>query len=173
MYTEDDSIKIYYQDGPGTPKDWIGVYSEGEDPNVDELDGFYYTYGATDGYVTVPKKTLKPGRYFCSLFINDSYDEVSERKYFTVDQSSGIAGASDAGNTFDVKFGNDGRIFINGNGSSISVEIIDLAGKVVRNVDRENAPCTVSAEGLAKGVYVVKINSKESENTEVYKFMIK
>lgn len=173
VYTEDDSIKIYYQDGPGTPKDWIGVYAEGEDPNVDELDGFYYTYGATDGYVTVPKKTLKPGRYFCSLFINDSYDEVSERKYFTVDQSSGIADASDAGNTFDVKFGNDGRIFINGNGSSISVEIIDLAGKVVRNVGCETTPCTVSAEGLAKGVYVVKINSKESENTEVYKFMIK
>lgn len=172
VYTEDDSIKIYYQDGPGTPKDWIGVYAEGEDPNVDELDGFYYTYGATDGYVTVPKNTLKPGRYFCSFFINDSYDEVSERKYFTVDQSSGLIDASNAGEGLDIHFGTDGQIYISGSKSSVRVEFIDLAGKVARTVDGIYAPCTVSASGLAKGIYVVKISGKDSKQAGVYKFAV-
>ena len=129
MYTEEDSIRIYYQDGPGTPKDWVGVYVEGEDPNVDELDGFYYTYGATDGYVTIPKKTLKPGRYFCSLFINDSYDEVSERKYFTVDQVSGISDAATSDNGLCIRFREDGQIEVSGSASPVRVELINLAGR--------------------------------------------
>lgn len=55
----------------------MGVFAEGKDPNTDMLDGFYYTYGATDGFVTIPAADLTPGDYFCALYINDSYTEVS------------------------------------------------------------------------------------------------
>ena len=79
-----EDIKIDYKDGPGTPKDWIGFFLEGKDVNVDELDGFFYTYGATDGTITVPAGTLAPGRYFVALYINDSYTAVSNTIYVTV-----------------------------------------------------------------------------------------
>ena len=172
MYTEEDSIRIYYQDGPGTPKDWVGVYAEGEDPNVDELDGFYYTYGATDGYVTIPKKTLKPGRYFCSLFINDSYDEVSERKYFTVDQVSGISDAATSDNGLRIRFREDGQIEVSGSASPVRVELINLAGRVVKRVEKDKAPCTVGTEGLAKGVYIVRVRGAQDRQTAVQKIMV-
>lgn len=172
VYTEEDSIRIYYQDGPGTPKDWVGVYAEGEDPNVDELDGFYYTYGATDGYVTIPKKTLKPGRYFCSLFINDSYDEVSERKYFTVDQVSGISDAATSDNGLCIRFREDGQIEVSGSASPVRVELINLAGRVVKRVEKDKAPCTVGTEGLAKGVYIVRVRGAQDRQTAVQKIVV-
>ena len=34
-FSTDEAILIHYKDGPGTPKDWVGVYKEGKDPNVD------------------------------------------------------------------------------------------------------------------------------------------
>lgn len=79
-----EDIKIDYKDGPGTPKDWVGFFLEGKDVNVDELDGFFYTYGATDGTITVPAGTLAPGRYFVALYINDSYTAVSNTIYVTI-----------------------------------------------------------------------------------------
>ncbi|MGN0037448.1 MAG: fibronectin type III domain-containing protein [Bacteroidaceae bacterium] len=87
-YATTDEIRIYYEDGPGTPKDWIGFFLEGKDPNKDELDGFYYTYGATDGYITVQPGDLPAGRYFCALYINDSYEEVSDRIYLTIKEAA-------------------------------------------------------------------------------------
>ena len=57
---------------------------------MDELDGFYYTYGATEGTVSIKAGTLEPGNYFSALFINDSYDEVSPRIQFTIKDGTGI-----------------------------------------------------------------------------------
>ena len=87
-YLSDEDITIHYHEAPGTPKDWIGVYEEGKVPGVDDLDGFFYTYGSIDGKIEIKAGDLKPGKYFCSLYINDSWDEVSERKHFTVSELS-------------------------------------------------------------------------------------
>lgn len=87
-YLCDEDITIHYHEAPGTPKDWIGVYEEGKVPGVDDLDGFFYTYGSIDGKIEIKAGDLKPGKYFCSLYINDSWDEVSERKHFTVSELS-------------------------------------------------------------------------------------
>lgn len=87
-FCKDENITIHYHEAPGTPKDWIGVYQEGKVPGVDDLDGFFYTYGSIDGSIEIKAGDLKPGKYFCSLYINDSWDEVSERKYFTVSDVS-------------------------------------------------------------------------------------
>ncbi len=86
-FAPDEDIIIYYADGPGTPKDWVGVFEEGKMVGIDELDGFYYTYGETDGYVTIPAGELKAADYFVSLYINDSYDEVSPRINISVGRS--------------------------------------------------------------------------------------
>lgn len=89
-YDISEEIKINYQDGPGTPKDWVGLFKEGKVVGVDELDAFYYTYGATDGYITIKPGDLAAGTYFCSLYINDSYDEVSPRITFTIKDNGNV-----------------------------------------------------------------------------------
>ncbi|MEG1188384.1 MAG: fibronectin type III domain-containing protein, partial [Bacteroidales bacterium] len=73
VYTTDEEIVIHYSDGPGTPKDYIGFFKVGETVGVDELDAYYYTYGATRGDIVIPAGELPVGDYFCSLYIYDSY----------------------------------------------------------------------------------------------------
>lgn len=84
VYSTDEEITIHYSDGPGTAKDYIGFFRVGETVGVDELSAYYYTYGATRGQIAIPAGDLPAGDYFCSLYINDSYDEVSPRIYISV-----------------------------------------------------------------------------------------
>ncbi len=86
-YAPHEDIIIRYKDGPGTPKDWVGMYQVDKDIDVDELDGFYYTYGETNGYITIPAGELPAADYFSALYINDSYEEVSPRIYISIGKS--------------------------------------------------------------------------------------
>ena len=36
-FSTDEAILIHYKDGPGTPKDWVGVYKDGKDPTWTSL----------------------------------------------------------------------------------------------------------------------------------------
>lgn len=90
-YAPSEDITISYQNGPGTPKDWIGVYEEGKEVDIDELNGFFYTYGETDGTIVIGAGEIPAGEYFISFFINDSYDEVSERIHLTIGKAPALA----------------------------------------------------------------------------------
>lgn len=90
-YAPGEDILIDYASGPGTPKDWVGFYEEGKTIGEDELAGFYYTYGATDGTIRVPAGELKPADYFVALYINDSYDAVSNFIHVTVGKAPEVA----------------------------------------------------------------------------------
>lgn len=87
-----EPIAVTFQNGPGTPKDWLGIYKKGVDPQSGYLERYVYVDGNRNGTATfdttnVPKA---PGDYFVVLFTNDSYTEVSNRVAFSV------AGAADA-----------------------------------------------------------------------------
>ncbi|WP_193213472.1 fibronectin type III domain-containing protein [Luteolibacter marinus] len=75
---------VNFTDGPGTPKDWMGIFKKGETPGIDVLTAYLYVDGNTQGSVTFSLPDLPPGDYFVTLFINDSYTEVSNRFYFSV-----------------------------------------------------------------------------------------
>ena len=75
---------VNFSDGPGIPKDWIGIFKEGEIPGVNVLTAYIYFEGATSGSVTFHLPDLPPGNYFLAMFTNDSYTEVSNRVTFTV-----------------------------------------------------------------------------------------
>ena len=89
-FAPNEDVLIHYSDGPGTPKDWVGFYKEGKTVGTDELDGFYYTYSATSGTIVVPAGSLKPADYFVSLYINDSYDEVSDRIHVSIGKAPSL-----------------------------------------------------------------------------------
>jgi hypothetical protein len=81
---EGEDFTVNFSEGPGTPKDWIGIFKVGETPGVDVLTAYLYVAGATQGSVTFHLPDLPPGDYFLALFINDSYTEVSNRFLFNV-----------------------------------------------------------------------------------------
>lgn len=79
-------ISASWIDGPGNPKDWLGVYHSGDNPNVDPLISYTYIDGRPSGSRDVVDSALPhaPGNYFLVLFTNDSYNEVSNRVSFEV-----------------------------------------------------------------------------------------
>ncbi|MCW1924815.1 fibronectin type III domain-containing protein [Luteolibacter arcticus] len=77
-------FNVNFSNGPGIPKDWIGIFKEGEVPGVNVLTAYIYFAGATSGSVTFHLPELPPGNYFLAMFTNDSYTEVSNRVTFSV-----------------------------------------------------------------------------------------
>jgi hypothetical protein len=96
-FKPNEDIIIHYSDGPGTPKDWVGFYEEGKTVGTDELAGFYYTYGATKEFITVPAGEQKAGDYFVALYINDSYDWVSNVIHISVGKAPNLSFQSEDG----------------------------------------------------------------------------
>lgn len=82
--TAGEDFTVTFAKGPGIPKDWMGIFKQGDVPGVDVLTAYLYFAGATSGEVTFHLPDLPPGNYFVAMFTNDSYTEVSNRFLFTV-----------------------------------------------------------------------------------------
>lgn len=78
---------VNFANGPGTPKDYIGIFRAGATPGVDVLVDYLYVDGRASGNVTFTND-LPDGDYFLALYINDSYTEVSNRVAFRVGNGS-------------------------------------------------------------------------------------
>lgn len=74
---------VNFSNGPGTPKDYIGIFRAGATPGVDVLVDYLYVDGRPSGAVTFTND-LPEGDYFVALYINDSYTEVSNRVAFRI-----------------------------------------------------------------------------------------
>jgi hypothetical protein len=82
-----EDFDIAFENGPGIPKDYLGIFHLGDTPGVDKLVAYYYFEGKASGSVHVTDD-LADGNYFVAMFTNDSYDEVSNRVEFSVGDSS-------------------------------------------------------------------------------------
>ncbi len=158
VYSTSEDIVVHYQDGPGTPKDWVGVFAEGEDPNVDELDAFLYTYGATEGDVTIEAGSLKPGDYFCALFINDSYDEVSPRIHFTVeDETTGVDNIeSVASAVYPNPVDEVMHVVVK---EDTEAALYNMAGGKVMQMHLVAGKNTMSMDGIPQGIYLLRLDN--------------
>jgi hypothetical protein len=74
---------VNFSGGPGTPKDYLGIFKKGATPGVDVLVDYLYVDGKPSGNVTFTTN-IPDGDYFVALYINDSYTEVSNRVEFRV-----------------------------------------------------------------------------------------
>ena len=89
-YIEDEEIIVTFSDGPGNPKDWVGLYKQdmvaGE---VDSLAWFYVNgsttsgEGLTDGELVFPEGMAEEGIYEARFFENDGYTLLA-KAIFTV-----------------------------------------------------------------------------------------
>ncbi len=82
--TAGGDLVVDFVNSPGLPKDWIGIFKQGENPGIDVLTAYQYFGGSTSGSVTFKLPDLPPGNYFAAMFTNDSYTEVSNRLPFVV-----------------------------------------------------------------------------------------
>jgi PKD repeat protein len=80
IYNRDESITVSFGNGPGNPKDWIGVYKIGDAPGSTPSTLWFYVNGkqtATDsihtGKVTFANGLHIEGNYWAGLLEDDGY----------------------------------------------------------------------------------------------------
>jgi PKD repeat protein len=81
VYNRDESMTVSFTNGPGNPKDWIGIYKMGDVPGSTPSTLWFYvngkqtaTEGITSGTVTFPAGLHAEGSYWVGLFENDGYN---------------------------------------------------------------------------------------------------
>jgi len=166
IYNLGEYIVATWTDGPGIPKDWLGVYQAWKNPNIDALDQYTYFGGVPEGTITL-KDTLVPtvpGNYFVVMFTNDSYNEVSNRCYFTM-----VDGGSNTNSIID----NHGvRLFPNPSGDYTiveseypidKIEVLSQEGRLLyrSTTNAGNQQFTLLNQQLPEGTYVVKVYSRK------------
>jgi hypothetical protein len=80
-YRED--FDVSFSEGPGTPKDYVGISRKGEEPGEGDPVAYLYVGGVASGTVRFTED-IEPGDYWLALLINDTYSTVSNRTDFTV-----------------------------------------------------------------------------------------
>lgn len=163
-FDPDEDITVYYSNGPGTPKDWVGVFEEGKIVGIDELDGFYYTYGETDGEIIIPAGELKSSDYFLALYINDSYDEVSPRIHISIGKSPQLIELSNSDEYVIVGFEANEKWMK-------AIETIEVDGKDISKeyyrIEAESIFIARNAFPKDAGLYTITVKSKAWQDTSI------
>ncbi|MDB6135822.1 MAG: putative phosphohydrolase [Verrucomicrobiales bacterium] len=122
-------FSVQFSEGRGTPKDWVGLFKAGQTPGVDVLTAYLYVGGRTQGSVTFDLPDLPPGEYFVTLFINDSYTEVSPRAAFTLtgDEPLKVSDAAVNGRELRLRWrSTPGRTYVIQKNNGLAAEWLDV-----------------------------------------------
>jgi hypothetical protein len=96
-YLSGESVTVSFSDGPGNPKDWIGVYRRHITPGEQDSLAWVYVNGSTasdvglsDGTVTFADH-LSVGSYVVRFFANDGYSQLADAVTFAVVEPPSVA----------------------------------------------------------------------------------
>jgi len=78
-----DSVVITYDNAPGTAKDWIGIFRQNVPPGTAPMVDRIYLDGSIFGSVIFTSE-LDTGSYYAAMYIDDSYDRISNKAGFSV-----------------------------------------------------------------------------------------
>lgn len=91
-YNVGEPVTVFFGGGPGYPKDWIGIYKEGDEPGVVWSTLWYYvdgtqisSVGITDGSVTFETGLAEEGNYWAGFFLDDGYTLLADIEFFVYD----------------------------------------------------------------------------------------
>ncbi len=166
LYELGEDIIATWTDAPGIVKDWLGIYNDGDDPNIDPLLIYTYFGGVTTGTITLEDTLVPtaPGDYFIVMFTNDSYTEVSNREYFTVvDTASTSINELDEGIKVYPNPTKDGPVNIISSDYPIEwIQLRDNLGKVVyRTENTQNQQFTMLTSNLPAGNYIMEVQTRK------------
>jgi hypothetical protein len=172
IYNLNENIIATWTDAPGIVKDWLGIYHEGDDPNVDELVSFTYFEGLTEGSTVIKEDKLptEAGDYFIVMFTNDSYNEVSNRISFKVEEILGNDEFSSQNGVMvypnPVKEGEN--TYIKSKYPIDQIDMFDLTGNLFytsKNISDYNF--SIINQSLPTGIYILKIHSNKVYTVKV------
>lgn len=167
VYDLGEQIVASWTDAPGIVKDWLGIYHEGENPNIDPLLSYTYFNGQAEGTLALTGTALptETGNYFLVMFTNDSYNEVSNRVSFEV--VDGTLG----GDKFKIDNGlkvypnptnNTNQTIVQSDYPIDLIEVFNTEGKLMyatKNVN--NNKYSLITQDLPTGIYILKIHSRK------------
>lgn len=173
IYNLNENIIATWSNAPGIPKDWLGIYHEGDDPNVDELISYTYFDGQTDGSIEISDENMpsETGNYFIVMFTNDSYNEVSNRVEFEIiDPSAGSDDfSSSAGITvYPNPVNRDEQTFIKSKYPISQIDMFDITGNLFyssKNINDYNF--SLINQNLPAGTYILRIHSNKLYNVKI------
>ena len=104
VYVQEDPIKVTFRNGPGYPKDWVGVYRADIIPGSTSSSDWSYINGSkTPGEVEITgtlvfDSGLLPGDYMVYFFENDSFDQLAQFPFEVLDTTSPVITLQGQGN---------------------------------------------------------------------------
>ena len=166
LYSIGEQINASWTDAPGIVKDWLGIYNEGDDPNIDPLISYQYFNGVAEGsaMITSTNMPTTAGNYFIVMFTNDSYEEVSNRVSFEMlDPLNTEAFNIDNGiKLYPNPSTKNNQTFIQCDYPIDAIELFDLNGKLLYKTNNiNNNKYSLITQDLEKGVYIIKIHSRK------------
>lgn len=167
VYDLGEQISASWTDAPGIVKDWLGIYHEGDNPNIEPLVSYTYFQGLAEGTKNIAGADLptQTGNYFIVMFTDDSYNEVSNRVTFEVVDSTLGGGEFTIDNGLKVypnPTSEKKQTFIQSDYPIDEIEIFNMEGKLMyatKNVN--NNKYSLITQDLPKGVYILKIHSRK------------
>ncbi|SMC79075.1 fibronectin type III domain-containing protein [Moheibacter sediminis] len=173
VYNLNENIIATWSDGPGIIKDWLGIYHEGDDPNVDELLSYTYFDGLPEGTTIISEPALPTdtGEYFIVMFTNDSYTEVSNRVEFeVVDPTMGNYENENAPaiQVYPNPTKQGEKTFIKSKYPIQQIDVYDLTGNLFytsKNIN--NYDFSIINQSLPKGTYILKIHSNKLHSVKI------
>ena len=114
VYEVGEPIEVTFSNGPGNPKDWVGIYRPDMIPGSAAAPAWAYVNGSksagqglTDGTL-VFDAVLQPGDYVARFFEDDGYNQLASEN-FSIAEPPGVTVGSEAylsGETITVHFAN-------------------------------------------------------------------
>ena len=107
------------------------------------------------------------------MLATDSYTfaaspaDYSSRFYITYDCSgTGIGGDGQETESESFAYHSNGQIVIKTDTRDASLQVVDMMGRVLVNKDALNATTTLSANGLARGIYILRLSNRHQVKTQ-------
>jgi hypothetical protein len=134
IYREGEPITIVFENGPGTTKDWIGIFRQNAPPGTAPLVDREYIQNLQSGSVLFDL-ALNPGQFYASLYINNSNVRISNKASFTVEAGTSVSNIKSRSADFMIyPSPSDGRLKIFASclpGDDLSLRISSITGKTV------------------------------------------
>jgi hypothetical protein len=154
VYVQEDPIKVTFRNGPGYPKDWVGVYRADIIPgSVTSSDWLYVNGSKTPGEVEINDTLvfdpgLLPGDYVVYFFENDSFDQLAQFPFKVLDTTNPV-----------ITLQGQGNVRIN-----VGEEFKDAGARASDNLDGDitgSIEANGAVDSSKPGVYTIKYSVKD------------
>lgn len=164
-YDLGDLISVTFADGPGKAKDWLGIYHQGDNPNIDPLLNYTYVGGKAKGQATFTADNLPKvaGNYYVVFFTNDSYNAISNKSYFSLRSSVSDITSPHSDNPVKLypnPMTPGKETVVEYHYPIHQIDIADANGRLIyckKNMNQENT--VILNHNLPAGIYMVKVYS--------------